>query len=466
MSKKRMFLSFGMLVFVAAVVAGGTGAFFSDTETSSGNVFAAGAIDLQIGNTSYYNGAEAPDMTWQLADLDDGNGPNDGGAYLFFDYEDLKPGDWGEDTIELVVENNPAYACMDITLEGTDDNGITEPEGKAGDSTDGQGEGELQDYVNFIWWIDDGDNVLEDDETSTFGQTTLAGLDGVTVPISDDTADSILDAPLNNDATFPDTETYHIGKAWCYGELTLDLVAAGQGVDPTVDPGVDCDGSAVGNMSQSDIATVGLEFFAVQSRNNDGFSCADRDGGVFAASYTSDEADAVEVIGGANSTYPLGSTASVEDVYGTGAELTLAVAESGDDMVFTGTLPFGVTGSANSAAILIDSDGDGFADFQYEYTNDTVIYKEVQGGSWTVVGTEPTGYSASMNGTSDVFTVTVPKTDLSSPFRVGLNATNNGVAGSGPLSGTNVGMSVPTGDLFNGGASNWTTSTNYQEVTW
>ena len=273
---KRLILSTGMLVFVAAVVAGGTGAFFSDTETSSGNVFAAGAIDLKVSNESYYNGERREDLTWSSADLDDGQGPQDDGTYLFFDYEDLKPGDWGEDTIDLVVENNPAYACMDITLAGNNDNGITEPEGKAGDETDGEGGGELQNEINFVWWIDDGDNVLEADETNTFGQLPLAELDGASVPIADSSEGSILPDPLNNDATFPDTETYYIGKAWCYGDLTLDPVAQGDNNSPTEDPGINCNGSPVGNMSQSDSATVGLSFFAVQSRNNDGFRCDQR----------------------------------------------------------------------------------------------------------------------------------------------------------------------------------------------
>lgn len=50
-------MSLGTLLFATAVVAGGTGAFFSDTETSPGNVFTAGAIDLQIDHTmATYNG--------------------------------------------------------------------------------------------------------------------------------------------------------------------------------------------------------------------------------------------------------------------------------------------------------------------------------------------------------------------------------------------------------------------------
>ncbi len=48
-----MILGFGALIFIGVLVIGATAAFFSDTETSRGNVFAAGEIDLHVGNDSY-----------------------------------------------------------------------------------------------------------------------------------------------------------------------------------------------------------------------------------------------------------------------------------------------------------------------------------------------------------------------------------------------------------------------------
>lgn len=54
---KRILLSAGIVVFVGAIIAGATGAFFSDTETSSNNIFTAGSIDLKIDHSlSTYNG--------------------------------------------------------------------------------------------------------------------------------------------------------------------------------------------------------------------------------------------------------------------------------------------------------------------------------------------------------------------------------------------------------------------------
>ena len=72
---KAIVTSLGMIVFVAAIVASGTGAFFNDTETSTGNVFTAGAIDLTVDSEAHYNGSiclpnlvttgDLTDYTWQ-----------------------------------------------------------------------------------------------------------------------------------------------------------------------------------------------------------------------------------------------------------------------------------------------------------------------------------------------------------------------------------------------------------------
>ena len=83
LSLNRVLLSAAVLVLSAAVIASGTGAFFSDTETSTGNTFSAGDIDLQIDNESYAidfnvdpNDEEADGSlifseatSWEMADL-------------------------------------------------------------------------------------------------------------------------------------------------------------------------------------------------------------------------------------------------------------------------------------------------------------------------------------------------------------------------------------------------------------
>ncbi len=57
--RKKILFSMLAIAISAAVVIGGTTAFFSDTETSTGNTFTAGAIDLKIDHKSIvYNGEE------------------------------------------------------------------------------------------------------------------------------------------------------------------------------------------------------------------------------------------------------------------------------------------------------------------------------------------------------------------------------------------------------------------------
>src|SRR3989304_9639036 len=96
----KVLLSGATILAAAALIIGGTFAFFSDTETSTGNVFAAGELDLKVDNTSYYNGVlqdgagDTVDTTWISTDLTN---------ELFFNFTDVKPEDLGEDTISLVI---------------------------------------------------------------------------------------------------------------------------------------------------------------------------------------------------------------------------------------------------------------------------------------------------------------------------------------------------------------------------
>ena len=54
---KKIIISLGVIGAVAAIIVGGTYALFNDTETSAGNVFTAGSIDLKVDHkSSTYNG--------------------------------------------------------------------------------------------------------------------------------------------------------------------------------------------------------------------------------------------------------------------------------------------------------------------------------------------------------------------------------------------------------------------------
>jgi len=264
---KKMFLSGLSIMTAVALIGGATFAFFNDTETSTGNTLAAGAIDLQIDNTSYVTDSTgalvaSEDTSWDLRDLT---------VEKFFDFTDIKPGDIGEDTISIHVGSNDAWLCAAAQVTDNSDQSCTEPE-LADDLTctdPGLGDGDLADEVNFAFWEDDGDNVFESDE-STFLAGPISGL-GESGQIA--LADSSGTGPFGS-TPLPGGDTSFIGKAWCFGTLTPDPVAQGLDTSPLVrGTGFECDGSAVNNASQTDQVVADLQFYAVQSRNNAEFTC-------------------------------------------------------------------------------------------------------------------------------------------------------------------------------------------------
>jgi len=300
---KKIITSIGMLVFVGALVAGGTGAFFSDTETSEGNVFTAGAIDLTVDSEAHYNGSicqiDTQDLddddntseylwiggteypvglpctgTWEATDL---------GAQTFFNFNDIKPGDEGENTISLHIDSNPAWACVDVSITENDDVTSTEPElDGTGDVEDVDGDlfdGELAQNLNFAAWLDqgntpglqnsdddggnddtgEGDNIWQGDtvEPLLFSNQTGPASDvlgGVSYALADSTT---LSGPMTPN------ETNYIGLAWCAGTQVVN----------TVLDTITCDGSTLGNIVQTDSMEATIAFRVEQSRNNEDFIC-------------------------------------------------------------------------------------------------------------------------------------------------------------------------------------------------
>ncbi|MFZ2719822.1 MAG: SipW-dependent-type signal peptide-containing protein [Minisyncoccia bacterium] len=295
---QRIILGLLLIVGAGGALVSGTTAFFSDTETSTGNTFTAGDIDLKIDNESYYNLNKCTEVTagiwqWQgsaafpipgtpcetsfgLSDLDDGK--------LFFNFTDIKPDDEGEDTISIHAGSNDAYACMDVTLTSNDDNSTVDPETDAGDAVEDVNntwDGELAQNLRMFWWADDGDNVLEIGEQSISGGVkTLYDLATTSGAYSVALADSSTNVwTPNTPGPIPGNVTKYIAKSWCFGNLTTAPIAQdGQGNIGTNGPqargtGVVCDGSALNNITQTDGSTLDVAFRSIQSRNNGTFRC-------------------------------------------------------------------------------------------------------------------------------------------------------------------------------------------------
>ena len=157
---KRILLSIMTIALVAVVGVGATRAYFSDVEISEDNTFEAGVLDLEVDFDGYYNkevDGQPNAGHWVMTSINDGQ--------KFFDPEflsDLKPGDYGEGTISLHVDND-AWLRAVISEVHNDENACTEPEAEVDASCDnpGPGQGDLAQYLEFMTWVDDGDNIYE-----------------------------------------------------------------------------------------------------------------------------------------------------------------------------------------------------------------------------------------------------------------------------------------------------------------
>lgn len=253
---KKIIISLSIIGAAAAIAIGATTAYFSDTETSQGNTFTAGAIDLKIDSKATYNGQSVPAATWELKDLI----PT---ADKFFNFTDIKPGDSGENTISLHVINNDAWACVNIIPTKNDDVSSVEPELEAGDApnTDSIFDGELAQNMQFKIWADvcDGSNLAAEATFSTArpgDNIYQAGCDRLLTsgsgPITPTTYalatpagnvfNGLLNSPLNG------LQDYFLGVEW--------------GISTTT-----------GNIIQTDNYQADVSFYVEQSRNNASFVC-------------------------------------------------------------------------------------------------------------------------------------------------------------------------------------------------
>lgn len=278
---KKIIISLAIIGVVSAATIGGTIAYFSDTEASLNNVLTAGAIDLKISNESYVSNKStgeleaSPNTSWVSTDLT---------VEKFFDFIDLKPGDIGEDTIDIIVDNNDAWVCAKIVLTSSSDNTCTEPELEMDADPeclpDQLMNGDLADAIEFIWWADDGDNVLEIDEAESaqyIGPESVASLLGGDNELNLTIADSSFNF-FGGDGPLTGGEIYYVGKGWCFGEMTLNPVPEGEGGPLQRGTGFDCDGSVIGNESQTDSLTADVSFTAIQTRNNVQYLCSGEEG--------------------------------------------------------------------------------------------------------------------------------------------------------------------------------------------
>jgi predicted ribosomally synthesized peptide with SipW-like signal peptide len=164
----------------------------------------------------------------------------------FFNFDDVKPGDFGTDVISLHVYDNAAYACM-LPINKKDlENNCNSAETKALDTTctTADGDGELGAQINVVAWDDVDKNGVHSPTEVIFDQGSIKDL-------------------LAGRLTIPQSQTGYFGLAWCAGTIVVDGTTGA----------VTCNANGMTNVAQTDSFQADLELYAVQSRNNEGFSC-------------------------------------------------------------------------------------------------------------------------------------------------------------------------------------------------
>jgi len=174
----------------------------------------------------------------------------------FFNFDDVKPGDFGTNVISLHVFDNNAYACLIVGNKDDEENSLLVPETVAGDTVgvgNPTGKGELSNDLNVFTWGDtDGDGAYDVGEGS-LGSGPLSSLA------------SIMSMDSLNQQFLTATTTQNIGLAWCAGTLT-----------PNQGSAFGCNGAGMSNKAQSDSFTADLTAYAEQVRNNGTFLCPGR----------------------------------------------------------------------------------------------------------------------------------------------------------------------------------------------
>lgn len=218
-------------------------------ETAAGKSFTSTNLDLKIDSKAWYNGALVPSATWKLKDLVPGTDK-------FFNFSDVKPGDFGCNVISIHVQKSDAWACIDFKNLKSSDNGVNEPEAAA--DPNGNASGELAAGTEFFGWLDtNGNGKFEPPgEKALFGTSTQDAahvLNNTTYVIGDSKSGS---------SCKQNTKKY-VGTCWCAGNLT---------VNPSTGK-MTCDGSALGNAAQTDSFSVDVNIRALPTSQNTKFSC-------------------------------------------------------------------------------------------------------------------------------------------------------------------------------------------------
>ena len=116
--EKKVILSIVAIVLVACVLTGVTVAYFMDTEKSTGNVFAAGTLDLEV-----YSPAKWDSFTFNVSNVKPGD--TNSASPLNIEMKNVGSIDGTKLTVKIDVTKNEGgdYTEPEKILEPTEDNG-------------------------------------------------------------------------------------------------------------------------------------------------------------------------------------------------------------------------------------------------------------------------------------------------------------------------------------------------------
>jgi len=421
LSRRKMLVGLGAVGVASAGAGLGTTAYFNDTETFENNTLTAGELDLFVhvdysedqGSYAQYS---TPDGTFI-----DGNvvGGGEEGEPLSIEVSDLKPGDSGEGEFCFSIVDNPAYMWMCGELTANDENGQSEPESDADTSggDPGEGMGELADamQVTVSYCTDeDGESVVGDEIVSgSLADVMLALQAGV--PLSGDGDGG---ATIGGQAPFEGVAEPFVDDAPNASEQCVCV----EWVVPT----------SVGNEIQTDSVAFDFEFYAEQSRHNDGTNnpCVDE---TVVTAYDNDwkgQTLGNPTEGDVYTTVSFGQTQTV---------LSFTFVDDGDGVDFLDTADY----SSTNLPVIVDADADGTHDWQViwqpnaSFPDDPFGYQPNNGGSYGATEPLPAGFTAAKVGNTLVFGI--PNGDISSTFRL---LAYGSTGGEGPIAKVNADPTV------------------------
>lgn len=148
--KKKILFSLMAISLVGALVSGGVYAYFYDTETSTGNVFTAGTLNLDLTDASD-DGTESETATWVFSDIAPGD-TGGGGAGAGLTISNTGSLNGYLDLSSISVTNAENYNATTDEAEAADD----------ADTSDGTGGGEMGANLLVQIWLDaDNDGVVD-----------------------------------------------------------------------------------------------------------------------------------------------------------------------------------------------------------------------------------------------------------------------------------------------------------------